>query len=553
MRAERRDIAVAAPPTTLLLGRASVGKSALVRALTGQPARSVNFRGTAVSCGEHSTPDRVFVDTPGLHRASDADTVRLMLETLEDADEVLLVASATQLDEDLDLLLPLVQGRRASIAVTRWDLVADHAAAREAVARMALETGLPFVVLDARRPGPAALEKLQAAVTAPGAVRHERMPVRAGWRIEPQRGLLDHRLAGPATAAVLLVVPALLAVLGANQVAAWLEPLAEAGTTPLAERIVGWPGLLGALLAGDYGLLTMGPLLFVWAVPTVLIYAAVIGAYKASGLADRIGTALHPLLRPVGLHGRDVTRVLMGFGCNVPAVVSTRSCSVCTRPTTVGAIAFGSACSYQLGATLAVFAAAGRSSLVVPYLALLVVATLVYTRLISRPEARSMLNTLLIEPRTFLTRPSFAAVGTEAQGTIWAFFRTALPTFFAIVMVASLLDWSGVLGAAGSLLGPAMAVFALPVDAALPTVLAAVRKDGILLLAEEGTVASLSATQLLVATFLAGTVLPCLVTAITIGRELGLRFAGRLVVQQATFAATVAATVGWASAALGAY
>ena len=551
MRAEHPDSDVAAPPTTLLLGRASVGKSALVRALTDQPERNVNFRGTTVSCGEYTTPDRVFVDTPRLHRASDADTVRLTLEALADADEVLLVTSATQLDEDLDLLLPLVQGRRASIAVTRWDLVADHAAAREAIARMALATGLPFVALDARRPDAAALEELQAAVTAPGAVRHERTPVRAGWRIEPRRGLLDHRFAGPATAAFLLVVPALLAVLGANQVAAWLEPLVEAGTIPLGERIVGWPGPLGAVLAGDYGLLTMGPLLFVWAVPTVLVYSVVISVYRASGLADRIGTALHPLLRPVGLHGRDVTRVLMGFGCNVPAIVSTRSCSACTRPTTVGAIAFGSACSYQLGATLAVFAAAGRSSLVVPYLVLLVVATLVYTRLISQREARSTANTLLIEPRTFLTRPSFAVVATEARGTIWAFFRTALPTFFAIAMVASLLDWSGVLDEAGGLLGPAMAVFALPVDAALPTVLAAVRKDGILLLAEANTVASLSAAQLLVATFLAGTVLPCLVTAITMGRELGLRFTGRLVVQQAAFAVAVAAAIGWPAAALG--
>ena len=489
------------------------------------------------------------MDTAGLHRASDADTVRRTLEALEDADEVLLVASATQLDEDLDLLLPLVQGRRASVAVTRWDLVADHAAARETIVRMSLATGLPFVALDARRPDAAALEELQAAVAAPGAVRHERMPVRAGWRIEPRRGLLDHAVAGPATAVVLLILPALLAVLGANQAAAWLDPLAVASITPLAERVGGWPGPLGAVLAGDYGLLTMGPLLFVWAVPTVLVYSALISVYKASGLAERIGTALHPLLRPVGLHGRDVTRVLMGFGCNVPAIVSTRSCSACTRPTTVGAISFGSACSYQLGATLAVFAAAGKSGLVVPYLALLVAATLVYTRLISQPDARSRLNTLLIEPRTFLTRPSLAAVGAEARGTVWAFFRTALPTFFAIAMVASLLQWSGVLDAAGGLLGPAMAVFALPADAAMPTVLAAVRKDGILLLAEAGTVASLSATQLLVATFLAGTVLPCLVTAITIGRELGLRFAGGLVVKQSAFAVTVAATVGWASAA----
>ena len=550
MRARRSDTAVAAPPTTLLLGRASVGKSTLVRALTDQPARNVNFRGTAVPCSEYATRSRVFVDTPGLHRASDADTARRTLEALTDADEVLLVASATQLDEDLDLLLPLVQGRRASIAVTRWDLVADHAAAREAIARMSLATGLPFVVLDARRPDAAALDELQSAVAAPGVVRHERTPVRAGWRIEPRRGLLDHRVAGPGTAIVLLVVPALLAVLAANQVAAWLDPLAAAITTPLAERMVGWPGPLEAVLAGDYGLLTMGPLLFVWAVPTVLVYSALISVYRASGLADRMGTALHPLLRPVGLHGRDVTRVLMGFGCNVPAIVSTRSCSACTRPTTVGAIAFGSACSYQLGATLAVFAAAGRSSLVVPYLALLVATTLVYTHLISQREARSTLNTLLIEPRTFLTRPSLAAVGAEARGTVWAFFRTALPTFFAIAMVASLLDWSGALDAAGGLLGPAMAAFALPVEAALPTVLAAVRKDGILLLAEGGSVASLSASQLLVATFLAGTVLPCLVTAITMGRELGLRFAGRLIVQQAAFAAVVAAGIGWGSAAL---
>ena len=549
--AERRDIDVEAPCTTLLLGRESVGKSALVRALTGQPARSVNFRGATVSCGEYTTSSRVFVDTPGLHRASDADTVRLTLEALSEADEVLLVASATQLDEDLDLLLPLVLGRRASIAVTRWDLVADHAAARETIRRMALATGLPFVVLDARRPDAAALEKLHAAVTTPGTVRHKRTPVRAGWRIEPRRGLLDHKVTGPTTAVVLLIVPALLAVLGANQIAAWLEPLAEAGTTPLAERIVGWPGPIGTVLAGNYGLLTMGPLLFAWAVPTVLVYAVMIGIYKTSGLADRIGTTLHPLLRPVGLHGRDVTRTLMGFGCNVPAIVSTNACSACTRPTTVGAIAFGAACSYQLGATLAVFAAADRSSLVVPYLALLVAATLIYTRLTSDPAARSPLNALLIEQRSFLTRPSFAAVGAEARGMVWAFFGTALPTFFAIAMVASLLDWSGVLDAAGHLLAPVMAVFLLPVDAALPTVLAAIRKDGILLLAEEGTVASLSATQLLVSTFLAGTVLPCLVTAITIGRELGLRFTGKLLVQQAAFAVAVAAAVGWTSAAFG--
>ena len=394
-------------------------------------------------------------------------------------------------------------------------------------------------------------DRREIDVIPPGTVGLEGPPARAGLQNETRRDLLDHPVAGPVSAIILLVLPAVLAVLGANQVAGWLDPLAVAITTPLAEGIEGWPGLLWAVLAGDYGLLTMGPLLFVWAVPTVLVYSALISAYKVSGLADGIGTALHPLLRRVGLQGRDVTQVLMGFGCNVPAVVATRSCAACTRPTTVGAIAFGSACAYQLGATLAVFAAADRSSLVVPYLALLVAATLIYTRLISRPDARSRLNALLIEQRAALTWPSLATIGAEARAMVWAFFRTAVPIFFAIAMVASLLAWSGLLDAAGPLLAPAMAVFALPADAALPTVLAAIRKDGILLLAEAGTVASMSATQLLVATFLAGTVLPCLVTALTIGRELGLRFAGTLVLKQSAFAVTVAAAVGWAAVALG--
>ena len=551
MRADLRDVDVTALRTTLLVGRAGVGKSALVRALAGQPARYARARGVAGSGTKYKSPGRVFLDMPGLHRISDAEIARRTLKAREDSDEVLLVASATQLDEDLDLLLPLVDGKRASIAVTRWDLVADHPSAREAIRRMSLATGLPIAVLDARRPDGAAIKELQAVVAAPGTVRRERASVRAAWRIEPRRGLLDHSVAGPATAVVLLILPALLAVLGANQVATWLDPLAVASTTPLAETIEGWPEPLGALFAGDYGMLTMGPLLFVWAVPTVLVYSVLISFYKASGLANRIGTALHPLLRPVGLHGRDVTRVLMGFGCNVPAIVSARSCSACTRPTTVSAISFGSACSYQLGATLAVFSAADKSGLVVPYLVLLVAATLVYTRLNSQAASRSTLNTLLVEPRSFLVWPSCAATLAEARGTVWEFFRTALPTFLAIAVVASLLDWSGLLDAAGVLLAPAMALIALPADAAMPIVLAAVRKDGILLLAEAGTVASLSATQLLVATFLAGTVLPCLVSAITIGRELGLRFAGRLVARQSAFAITVSVVVGWASTALG--
>jgi ferrous iron transport protein B len=78
----------------------------------------------------------------------------------------------------------------------------------------------------------------------------------------------------------------------------------------------------------------------------------------------------------------------MGFGCNEPAVISTQACSSCSRGTCISAIAFGAACSYQLGATLGVFAAAGLPYLILPYLLFLSATTLVYVRLTAPREAR---------------------------------------------------------------------------------------------------------------------------------------------------------------------
>jgi len=540
--------APATAPSVLLVGKESVGKSALVRALGGGNATSQNFRGTTVACETYDTGRYTLVDAPGILRASDSETTRLALDALQDADRLLLVVQATHLDEDLDEFLPLVAGHRAVVAVTFWDRVEDHGPAREVVARLSLSLGAPVIPVDARSVPEDVSRSLIDALDDPGVIEHTSAPVRAGWRIEPRRTLLERRLLGPVLATLLLLGPAVLAVLSANAVAGWLEPLVEWLTGPASEPIAAWPAPLRDVLAGDYGFMTMGPLLFVWAVPTVVVYALVIAAYKASGLVDHIGTALHPLLRPVGLHGRDVTRVLMGFGCNVPAVISTRPCSGCTRPTTVGAIAFGSACSYQLGATLAVFAAAGRSGLVVPYLVILVLATLVYARLTSPAIARSPLNALVVEHRTFLARPAMGAVWHEASGTVREFVQKALPIFSGITLVASLLAWAGALDLAARGLGPVMAMFNLPADSALPAILASVRKDGLLLLAEEGTVESMTAVQTLAAVFLAGLMLPCLVTALTVARELGARFAAAMVARQALAAMVVTLTVAWGGA-----
>jgi Fe2+ transport system protein B len=271
--------------------------------------------------------------------------------------------------------------------------------------------------------------------------------------------------------------------------------------------------------------------------------------YKASGLAERLAASVHRLVRPLGLAGRDIVRVLMGYGCNVPAVVSTRSCSGCSRDATIAAIAFGSACSYQLGATLAVFAAAGAPALVVPFLIYLTATTLVYIRLVSSPLSRSRPNLLVVE-RTFLERPRVAAVWREARFTLTSFLRQALPVFFAITVIASLAAWAGVLDLGARWLRPAMAAFDLPPESALTVILASVRKDGLLLLSEHGLAASMSQLQLLTAVYLAGVLLPCLVTVLTITRERSARLAARIVTRQAGAAVAFTLLLAWGGRAI---
>ena len=184
-------------------------------------------------------------------------------------------------------------------------------------------------------------------------------------------------------AIALLLIPAIIAVWGANSFATLADPIVQSAIAKLAalkdtathkgiatviKPLSQLPIWLREILTGQYGLITMSPLLFIWAMPTVILYALFLGAYKASVLVERITIALDPLLRPFGLSGRDLVRVIMGMGCNVPAVISTRACSSCSRGTCISAIAFGSACSYQFGATLGVFSAAKLPYLVIPYL-----------------------------------------------------------------------------------------------------------------------------------------------------------------------------------------
>ena len=214
---------------------------------------------------------------------------------------------------------------------------------------------------------------------------------------------------------LLLFVPAWFAVMQANALADRLYDPVAGLLQPLLNWLSALPAPLTAILGGDYGVFAMLPFLLLYALPTIVIFTGLIELYRTTGLLDRLSHALHPWLKPFGLGGQDLVRVVMGFGCNVPAVLATRSCSSCSRGTCVSAISFGSALLYQLPATLAVFAASGYLWLGTVYLIVLALTTLLYLRLTTPAAIRQARNTMSFPAPDNWSVPNWQAVLSRAK------------------------------------------------------------------------------------------------------------------------------------------
>ncbi|MCG8600248.1 MAG: 50S ribosome-binding GTPase [Verrucomicrobiales bacterium] len=546
-----------ATSTVVAIGLESVGKSQLLARLGGTIATSENFRGSTLACNTYSDKDVTWVDTPGIYRDSETGSSAETLHTLAESDQVLLVLRADRAVEQLESLYPMVEGRNGFAVITFADRLPSGALREKMKHDFQKALGVPVFAVDARRfeegvgnaiRATAAIDETSPFQKTDFAILKERYPTRT-----PALSILEKTVAQPLVASMLLFLPTVIAVTQANRFADWLYDPVTNLIAPLLAWIESGPAFLSLLLAGDYGLVSMFPFLLLYALPTILVFSVILAAYKSTGLIDRISVALHPFLRPFGIGGRDLVRVMMGFGCNVPAVVASRSCASCSRGACVSAISFGSACSYQLPATLAVFAAAGMSGLGVVYLVALAITTLIYLRF-TTPKALRLANNQLLLPETDpLQTPSLRGIIREVRENVMQFVVMAFPVFAGICFVAASLAHLGVLDAMTRLLSPVMALFRLPGEAATSVVLGSIRKDGIAIGLLDNDWYSLKVgletpSQVLTVVYLAGVLLPCLVTLFTIGREMRWTFAARLCLRQMAWAAGFALVIAWVGA-----
>lgn len=163
-----------------------------------------------------------------------------------------------------------------------------------------------------------------------------------------------------------------------------------------------------------------------------------------------------------------------------------------------------------------------------------------------RCRERTYVDTPGILRKSDMQWPSLSALWRDISSTLRQFFWQAMPIFVLICVVASLMAKFGVLEAMSRILGPLMAFFNLPSESALAVVLSSIRKDGIFLFAaNDGLAFPMAASQVLRAVYLAGVLLPCLVTALTIARESTWKSTGLMLARQAAFALLFSFVLAW--------
>ena len=328
------------PPTRIPLRTPLFrGDTRLRITLTGLPGAGASaiFRDVEATCAPTERRDaqweqcdvRIGLDEARVVRLP-AAAAREALAARAHAPEVIVQAlDATALERHLELTLELLaSGRPLVLAVNRMDEAREkglHIAARALSQRL----GVPVVptiatmgygirelftaaVEAARRRGaPPAPPALSAATLAEIAARPGGVRERRDWRywldelfLSPRYGLAGSLAVFAAVLFVVFDVSAAIDALTAARLVEWVGGWQPASTA----------GVIGRAVAD--GLAGLVSIVVPYMVPLVLLLVLL----EQTGVMARIAFAVDRVFHRLGLHGSVALPLLLGLGCNVPAL-----------------------------------------------------------------------------------------------------------------------------------------------------------------------------------------------------------------------------------------
>lgn len=254
---------------------------------------------------------------------------------------------------------------------------------------------------------------------------------------------IDSVLTGKYTA-----IPAFVAIMGLvfwltfNVIGAWLQGMLEAGIDNLTRLVDAWliymnvnPVLHSLVIDGIFS--GVGSVLsFIPIIVTLFFFLSLL---EDSGYMARIAFVMDKLLRKIGLSGRSIVPMLIGFGCTVPGVMASRTLpSARDRKMTIMLTPFMS-CTAKLPIygffTAAFFPGKGGIIMVGLYFTGIIVGiivALISKNFMFKGEAVPFVMEL----------PNYRMPGMKNVGhLLWDKARDFLQRAFTVIFIASIIVW----------------------------------------------------------------------------------------------------------------
>jgi ferrous iron transport protein B len=286
-------------------------------------------------------------------------------------------------------------------------------------------------------------------------------------------------------------------------------------------------------------------------IPFVLTFYLVLAVLEDSGYLGNVAYVTDTLMRKLGLHGRSIIPLIMGLGCNVPAIMATRVLTSRRERLLASTLITLTPCSARIAVVLGAVAyfVGWQYALGIFLIDLLVIGIIGKSLKVLMPGDS---EGLVMEMFPFRI-PSFRSIMKKT----WFRFKAFVFMAFPIVTIGSMalggLYELGILNQFSATSGPAIyAVLGLPAVASVALVLGILRKELTLQLlvalavmqygaAARSLSVFMSPLQLFVFALVVTLYFPCIATASVLGREMGWKSAGAIMIGDVAIALALGA------------
>lgn len=278
--------------------------------------------------------------------------------------------------------------------------------------------------------------------------------------------------------------------------------------------------IAGHLLIGEFGLLTMTvTYLLGLLLPLVLGFYAVLAIMEDSGYLPRLATLVDRLMTGVGLNGRAVIPLILGFGCVQLGTITTRLLGS-NREKTIATVLlnFAVPCSAQIGVIAGMLAALG-GQMTLMY-GSIIFAVLAVAGTVLNKTIPGQSSSLLIDLPP-MRLPRIDNVIRKTVTRAFFFMKEAYPWFFLGSFIVAVLQVSGGLAVWQRLLAPlTRGWLQIPEEAATAFVMGLVRRD---FGAAGLTELAMSPLQVVTALVVITLFVPCIASLMILFKERGWR------------------------------